>query len=124
MAFAGAQALYQTTITLTLSFVVFTFGSLLVAIQVAGGQMTPRIIATTLLRDRVVRYSVGLFVFTLLFAAGALNRQEEAGQRDGPARRRGAGGRRIGDVSVPHRLRGAPAAAGHRRARVSDQGWR
>ena len=71
---AGAQALYQTTITLTLSFVVFTFGSLLVAIQVAGGQLTPRIIATTLLRDNVVRGSVGLFVFTLVFAVMALNR--------------------------------------------------
>lgn len=71
---AGAQALYQTVITLTLSFIVFTFGSLLVAIQIAGGQLTPRIIATTLLRDNVVRYSVGLFVFSLVFAVMALNR--------------------------------------------------
>ena len=74
---AGAQALYQTTITLTLSFLVFTFGSLLVAIQIAGGQLTPRIIATTLLRDNVVRYSVGLFVFTLVFAVMALNRLDK-----------------------------------------------
>jgi len=71
---AGATSLYQTVITLTLSFVVFTFGSLLVAIQVASGQLTPRIIATTLLRDNVVRYSVGLFVFSLVFAVMALNR--------------------------------------------------
>jgi uncharacterized membrane protein len=75
---AGAQGLYQTVITLTLSFIVFTFGSLLVAIQVAGGQLTPRIIATLLLRDNVVRYSVGLFVFTLVFAVMALNRVEAA----------------------------------------------
>jgi uncharacterized membrane protein len=75
---AGAQSLYQTTITLTLSFVVFTFGSLLVAIQIAGGQLTPRVIATTLLRDNVVRYSVGLFVFTLVFAIMALNRLDAA----------------------------------------------
>jgi uncharacterized membrane protein len=74
---SGAQALYQTTITLTLSFVVFTFGSLLVAIQIAGGQLTPRIIATTLLRDNVVRNSVGLFVFTLVFAIMALNRLDK-----------------------------------------------
>jgi len=74
---AGATALYQTVITLSLSFLVFTFGSLLVAIQVAGGQLTPRIIATTLLRNNVVRYSVGLFVFALVYAVGALNRQEE-----------------------------------------------
>ena len=72
---AGATALYQTVITLTLSFFVFTFGSLLVAIQVAGGQLTSRIIATILLRNNVVRYSVGLYVFTLVFAVGALNRQ-------------------------------------------------
>ena len=74
---AGATALYQTVVTLTLSFLVFTFGQLLVAIQIAGGQLTPRIIATILLRNNVVRYSVGLFVFTLVFAVGALNRQDE-----------------------------------------------
>ena len=73
---SGAQALYQTVITLTLSFMVFTFGSLLVAVQIAGGQLTPRIIATTLLRDNVVRYSVGLFVFSLVFAVMSLNRLE------------------------------------------------
>jgi uncharacterized membrane protein len=73
---AGATALYQTVISLTLSFLVFTFGSLLVAVQIAGGQLTPRIIATTLLRDNVVRYSVGLFVFSLIFAVMALDRLE------------------------------------------------
>jgi len=72
----GAEALYGSVITLTLSFVVFTFGSLLVAIQIAGGQLTPRIIATTLLRDPVVRYGTGLFVFTLIFAITAQNRLE------------------------------------------------
>jgi uncharacterized membrane protein len=72
---AGASAMYQTVITLALSFLVFTFGSLLVAIQVAGGQLTSQIIATVLLRNNVVRYSVGLFVFALVFAVGALNRQ-------------------------------------------------
>ncbi|MET0152379.1 MAG: DUF2254 domain-containing protein [Candidatus Binatia bacterium] len=71
---SGASAMYQTVITLALSFLVFTFGSLLVAIQVAGGQLTSRVIATTLLRDNVVRVSVGLFVFTLLLAVTGLNR--------------------------------------------------
>lgn len=74
LASSGATGMYQTVITLSLSFLVFTFGSLLVAIQVAGGQLTPRIIATTLLRDNVVRYSVGLFVFTLVLAVSALDR--------------------------------------------------
>ena len=73
----GAEALYQTVITLSLSFLVFTFGSLLVAIQIAGGQLTPRIIATTLLRDNVVRYTVGLLVFALMFSVTASNRLED-----------------------------------------------
>jgi uncharacterized membrane protein len=71
---AGVQAMFSTIITLTLSFIVFTFGSLLVAIQVASGQMTPRIIATTLLRDNVIKYTVGLNVFTMLFAISGVNR--------------------------------------------------
>lgn len=71
---AGAETLFQTVITLNLSFIVFTFGSLLVAIQVASGQLTSRIIATTLLRDPVIKYTVGLNVFTLLFAISGLNR--------------------------------------------------
>ena len=72
----GAKALTSAVITLTLSLLVFTFASLLVAIQVASGQYTPRIIATTLLRDNVIRYTVGLFVFTFLFCVRALNQLE------------------------------------------------
>ncbi len=70
----GARSLLETIITANLSFLVFTFGSLLVAIQVAGGQYTPRIIATTLLRDNAIRLTVGYFVFTLLFNLRVLNR--------------------------------------------------
>jgi uncharacterized membrane protein len=66
----------QRCITLTLSFIVFTFASLLIAIQIASGQYTPRIIATTLLRDNVTRCTVGFFVFTFLFAIKALDRME------------------------------------------------
>ena len=67
----------DTVITLTISFIVFTFGSMLVAIQVAGGQLTPRIIATTLLRDNVIRATVGLFAFTMFFAVGVKARSAE-----------------------------------------------
>ena len=70
----GTQSILETIITLMLTFIVFTFGSLLVAIQVAGGQLTPRIVATTLLRDNSIRFTVGLFTFTLLFATGVLAR--------------------------------------------------
>src|SRR6185295_19407447 len=72
----GARVLLEAFVTITLSFVVFTFGSLLVAIQVASAQLTPRLIATTLLRDRVVKYTVGLFIFTLMFALSAQNLME------------------------------------------------
>ncbi len=75
----GSRALFQTLITLTLSFIVFTFGSLLVALQVASAQLTPRVIATTLLRNKVIKYSVALNVFTLMFAIHGLNRMEEVG---------------------------------------------
>lgn len=74
---SGAQAVLQTIVTLTLTFIVFTFGSLLVAIQVASGQLTPRIIATVLLRDNVIRFTVGLFIFTLLFSVGILGQIED-----------------------------------------------
>lgn len=73
----GAQSLCNSVITLNLSFLVFTFGSLLVAIQVASGQYTPRVIATTLLRDNVIRFTVCLFVFSFLYGVSALNRIEE-----------------------------------------------
>jgi uncharacterized membrane protein len=52
----------------------FTFSSLLVAIQVASGRLTPRIIATTLLRDRGIRWSVALFVYALASAVAVKSR--------------------------------------------------
>src|SRR3954464_15909297 len=66
----GARSLLDAVITSSLSFMVFTFGSLLVAIQVASGHSGPRIIATVLLRNNVVRYTVGLFIFTVRVALG------------------------------------------------------
>jgi uncharacterized membrane protein len=72
----GTVSAMDIDITLNLSFIVFAFSSLLVAIQVASAQLTPRIIATTLLRDNVIRSIVGLFVYGLLIAIGARNRLE------------------------------------------------
>ncbi|HTH61225.1 MAG TPA: DUF2254 domain-containing protein [Paraburkholderia sp.] len=68
LSMTGARTLLGDIVSADLAFLVFTFGSLLVAIQVAGGQYTPRIIATTLLRDNTIRWISGLFVFALLFA--------------------------------------------------------
>lgn len=63
-----AHGLLDRIFNLSLSCLVFAFGSLLVAIQVVGGQYTPRIIAAAILRDNVIRSIVVLFSFTLLWA--------------------------------------------------------
>ena len=60
----------------TLSFLVFAFSSLLVAIQVASAQLTPRIISTTLLRDRTIRLIVALFILSFSFDLGTLARSQ------------------------------------------------
>lgn len=72
----GTVSAMDIDITLNLSYIVFAFSSLLVALQVASAQLTPRIIATTLLRDNVIRWTVGLFVYGLLIAMGVRNRLE------------------------------------------------
>ena len=83
---AGATEALNTVETLTISFIVFTFGSLLVAIQVASGRLTPRIIATALLHNNVIRFTVGLFTFSMLFAAGTGARMGAAVPRTSPFR--------------------------------------
>ena len=70
----GAIAGADYFIASTIAFLVFTFSSLLVAIQVASGQLTPRIIATTLLRDSGIRWSVALFVYALASAVAVKSR--------------------------------------------------
>jgi len=71
---SGAKAMLEAIVSANLAFLVFTFGSLLVAVQVASAQLTPRIIAPTLLSDRTIKYCVGMFIFTLLFSISAQNR--------------------------------------------------
>jgi uncharacterized membrane protein len=72
------QSVLQVLIAAMLSFIVFTFSSLLVAIQIASAQLTPRIIATTLLRDNVIRGIAALFVLTMTFCLGVLARTQTA----------------------------------------------
>src|SRR6185503_18011674 len=64
-------------VSATVAFIVFAFSSLLVAIQIASAQLTPRIIATTLLRDNTIRLIVALFVLTLAFGVGTLARAQD-----------------------------------------------
>jgi hypothetical protein len=66
---------------MNLTFIVFTFASMLVAIQIASAQLSPRIIATALLRDNVIRIVVALFAYGLVISLGARNRTETSGFR-------------------------------------------
>lgn len=70
----GTIALADYVITSSTAFIVFTFGSMIVAIQVASGQSSPRIIATMLLRDNTIRWAVGLFAYVLLLAVAVKSR--------------------------------------------------
>jgi|SoiMethySBSTD1v2_1073268.scaffolds.fasta_scaffold03473_10 uncharacterized membrane protein len=70
----GTIALTDYNISASIAFVVFTFGSMIVAIQLASAQLSPRIIATMLLRDRAIRWSVGLFAYALLLSIGVKSR--------------------------------------------------
>jgi hypothetical protein len=81
----GAAIALQTVITLTHSFIVFTFCSLLVAIQVASGQFTPRIIATTLLRTMWLGTAWACSLFSLLVAVGTLSRPNDLGKAGLPS---------------------------------------
>ena len=73
---AGTVAAMDWVIGSSITYMTFAFGMLLVAIQVSGGQLTPRIVATTLLRDNTIRFSLGLFVYTLMLAVSVKLRTE------------------------------------------------
>ncbi|HEY4168634.1 MAG TPA: DUF2254 domain-containing protein [Reyranella sp.] len=74
---ATVDTVLVAAISATVSFIVFAFSSLLVAIQIASTQLTPRIIATTLLRDKTLRAVVALFVLTFAFSVGTLTRTQD-----------------------------------------------
>ena len=59
-----------------LTFVVFFFSVLLLTVQIASGNLSPRIIARPF-QSRVLKISLGLFVFTFVYAASVLGRLEQ-----------------------------------------------
>jgi len=71
-----AQSMLQVFVAAMLSFIVFTSSSMLVAIQIASAQLSPRIIATALLRDNTIRFIIALFVLTFTFNLGVLARTQ------------------------------------------------
>jgi uncharacterized membrane protein len=71
----GARAILGGLSSSMLTFIVFAVSGLLLAVQIASGQLTPRIIAFVFKRS-VVRITVAIFVFTYAFTLGALGRVE------------------------------------------------
>jgi uncharacterized membrane protein len=73
----GARAVLAMLAAAMLSLLVFVLSALLIAVQVASAQLTPRVIAATFLRDRPVKFTMGLVVFTFMLCVGVLGRSEE-----------------------------------------------
>jgi len=72
----GARTMLGALVASALSFVVFTFSILLVAIQMSSANLSPRVI-TSFLNDWPVKIVLGCFVFTYSYAAAVLGRIEE-----------------------------------------------
>lgn len=71
----AAQSVLATLATSMFAIVVFVCSSLLVALQIASGQLTPRIIALVF-RDPTIKWSMALFAFSFTFAISVALRIE------------------------------------------------
>lgn len=72
----GARGILDSLSSSLLTFIVFAVSSLLLVVQLASGQLTPRIIALVFSLRRV-KVSVGVFVFVYTFSLGAVGRIEQ-----------------------------------------------
>jgi uncharacterized membrane protein len=70
---AAALALFATLAGSMFTFIVFLSSSLLLVVQLASAQLTPRIVGVVF-RERVTRYALTLFTFTFSFTLGVLVR--------------------------------------------------
>src|SRR5262249_38069146 len=68
-----ARAILGTMASSMFTFIVFVSSALLVAVQLASSQLTPRIIAIVF-KDPVTKFSLTVFVFTFTFSLAALVR--------------------------------------------------
>ena len=72
----GARALLGALASSMLTFIVFVFSILLVAVQLASAQLTPRIIALVY-RSPILKWSLTFFVFEFTFTLAVLGRIED-----------------------------------------------
>ena len=73
----GARAVLGALASSMLTFIVFVFSILLVAVQLASAQLTPRIIALVY-RSRVIKASLTFFVYTFTYTLAVLGRIEQS----------------------------------------------
>ena len=71
----GARAVLGGLVASVFTFVVFVFSILLVAVQIASANLSPRVIAE-ILAQRPVRVCLGLMVFTFVYGLAVLGRIE------------------------------------------------
>jgi uncharacterized membrane protein len=72
----GARAVLGALVGSMLTFIVFVLSATLIVVQLAAGQLTPRIIALVFAMPRV-KVTLGLFTFTYTYTLAALGRVEE-----------------------------------------------
>jgi uncharacterized membrane protein len=69
----GARSAVSAITSSMLTFTVFAFSILLLAVQIAGAQLSPRVI-TLAMEDRLLKVALGIFVFTFTFSLAVLSR--------------------------------------------------
>ena len=73
----GSRILLTALASSLLTFIVFVFSILLLAVQLASAQLTPRIIAH-FYRNRMLKFSLSVFVFVFTFDLAVVVRIEDS----------------------------------------------
>jgi uncharacterized membrane protein len=73
----GARAVLGTLVSSMLTFLVFVLSATLIVVQLASGQLTPRVIALVLAKPGV-KVALAVLTFTYTYTLAALGRVEEA----------------------------------------------
>ena len=84
---AGSQGVLTALASSMLTFIVFVFSILLLVVQLASAQLTPRVIAH-FYRSRILKLSLSLFVFVFTFNLDLLHRMVNRAFLDGEDRTR------------------------------------
>ncbi|MBP7864549.1 MAG: DUF2254 domain-containing protein [Acidobacteria bacterium] len=71
----GARALVGALASSLLTFIVFAFSMILLMVQIAGGQLSPRVIAR-IFEGRTAKLTLGAFAFSFTYSLAAMGRIE------------------------------------------------